>query len=203
MKKYFSILFIFIFCRTWSQENKSPEYQQKMFEKANEYLKNSEYSSAAGLFRYVNELNPNNDLGKISLTKSDSLRPISRQRLKESLVGKWKLSRTGSNWGMENTKDTIIVKILIIDENKFCFYEQDLKSSKMKLINCENIQFSKSANERFYSYDFAFSDNQIWSFSVNSKNGELRQMYIGDQNENGIREMVCGNPELIYTKLPK
>jgi hypothetical protein len=202
MKKIFAVILFFIcFSKSWSQDYKSPEYQKKRFEEANEYLKNSDVFRAAGVFQFVNELNPKNELGKISLKKSDSLRPIARQKLKESLIGTWKLNRIGSNWGFEKTTDTINDKILIVNESEFMFYEQNLKTKKLKLIKLEAIKFSKSIHERYYSYEFVFSDNQIWHFSKNKQSGELRQVNTGEQNENGRSEIVCGNLELIYTEI--
>jgi len=195
------ILFCICFIKTWSQEYKSSEYQKKSFEEANEYLKKSDFFRAAGVFQFVNELNPNNELGKISLKKSDSLRPIARQKLKESLIGSWKLNRTGSNWGFEKINDTVNDKILIVNQSKFMFYEQNIKTKKLKLIKSEEIKFSKSIHERFYSYEFVFSDNQIWNISKNEETGELRQVNTGEQNEAGRTEIVCGNLELIYTKI--
>lgn len=201
MKKYILIITLFSISQIWSQEWKAPGYQKKMFDEAKDYLSKLEYSSAAGVFQYVNELNPNNDLGKIAKTKSDSLKPIARQKLKESLIGTWKLNRTGSNWGFEKTTDTINDKILIVNESDFKFYEQDIKTKKLKLIKSEEIKFSKSTHERIYSYEFVFSDNQIWHFSKNKQSGELRQVNTGEQNENGRSEIVCGNLELIYTEI--
>lgn len=201
MKKYILIITLFSISQIWSQEWKALGYQKKMFDEATDYLSKLEYSSAAGVFQYVNELNPNNDLGKIAKTKSDSLKPIARQKLKESLIGTWKLNRTGSNWGFEKTTDTINDKILIVNESDFKFYEQDIKIKKLKLIKSEEIKFSKSTHERIYSYEFVFSDNQIWHFSKNKQSGELRQVNTGEQNENGRSEIVCGNLELIYTEI--
>jgi hypothetical protein len=202
MKKIFTVILFFIcFINTWSQDYKSPEYQKKKFEEANKYLKDSDVFRAADLFQFVNELNPKNEFGKISLKKSDSLRPIARQKLKESLIGTWKLNRTGSNWGFEKTTDTINDKILIVNEREFKFYEQNINTKKLKLIKSEEIKFSKSIHERYYSYEFVFSDYQIWHISKNEKTGELRQVNTGEQNENGRSEIVCGNLELIYTKI--
>jgi hypothetical protein len=201
MKKYILIITLFSISQIWSQERKAPGYQKKMFDEAKDYLSKLEYSSAAGVFQYVNELNPNNDLGKTAKTKSDSLKPIARQKLKESLIGTWKLNRTGSNWRFEKTTDTINDKILIVNESDFKFYEQDIKTKKLSLIKSEEIKFSKSTHERIYSYEFVFSDNQIWHFSKNKQSGELGQMNTGEQNENGRSEIVCGNLELIYTEI--
>lgn len=201
MKNYILTIILFSISQVWSQEWKDSGYQKKMFDEAKEYLKNLEYSSAAGVFQYVNELNPNNDLGKIAKIKSDSLKPIARIKLIESIIGKWKLKETGSNWGFQNHKDSLNDRILAIEKNKFIFFEQNKITKELKLIKTENIKFSKSIHERFYSYEFVFSDNQIWRFGIDKNSGQLRQMNTGEETENGRTEIVCGNSELRYMKL--
>jgi hypothetical protein len=201
MKKYFLILTLLVFCQSWSQEWESPEYQKKMFDEAKEHLKNLEYSSAAGVFQFVNELNPNNDLGKIAKIKSDSLKPIARIKLIESINGKWKLKETGSNWGFEDYKDSLNDRILIINKNKFLFYDQNKLTKELKFIEQEDMKFSKSIHKSIYSYEFVFSDNQIWWFGTNENNCTLRQVNTGKESEDGRTEIVCGNAELIYIKV--
>ena len=201
MKKNILILILFSVSLVQSQEWKTPGYQKKMFDEAKEYLKKSEYASAAGIFQYVNELNPNSDLGKIAKVKSDSLKPIARIKLIESIIGKWKLEETGSNWGFEKRKDSLKDQILIIDKNKFQFYEQNKITKELKLLKSENIKFSKSTHERIYSYEFVFSDNQIWWFGIDKNSNQLRQMNSGKETEIGRTEIVCGNSELRYVKI--
>ena len=201
MKKHILTIFLFSVSQVWSQEWKGPGYQQKMFDEAKEYLKNSEYSSAAGVFQYVNELNPNNDLGRIAKIKSDSLRPIARMKLIESFFGKWKLIDTGSNWGFQDYNDSLNDQVLIIEKDKFLFFERNKKTKDLKLIKTENIKFSKSIHESIYSYEFVFSDNQIWWFGINKNDKQLRQMNTGEETEHGRTEIVCGNSELRYIKL--
>ncbi len=200
MKKYISIIILFNVSLVSSQEWKSPGYQKKMFDEAKEYLNKLEYDKAAGVFQFVNELNPDNEIGKIGKIKSDSLRPIARIKLVESIIGKWKLEETGSNWGFEKKKDSLKDQILIIDKDKFLFYEQNKITKELKLIKSENIKFSKSAYERIYSYEFVFSDNQIWWFGVDKNSNKLRQMNTGEETKIRRTEIVCGNSELRYTK---
>ena len=201
MKKYILTIILFSISQVWSQEWKAPGYQKKMFDEGKEYLRKLEYSSAAGIFQYVNELNPNNDLGKIAKTKSDSLKPIARIKLIESIIGKWKLNETGSNWGFQNHKDSLNDQVLIIEKNKFLFFEQNKKTKELKLIKSENIKFSKSTHESIYSYEFVFSDNQIWWFGIDKNSNQLRQMNTGEETDNRRTEIVCGNSELRYIKV--
>ncbi len=69
------------------------------------------------------------------------------------------------------------------------------------MIKSENIKFSKSTHESIYSYEFVFSDNQIWWFGIDKNSNQLRQMNTGEETENGRTEIVCGNSELRYIKV--
>jgi hypothetical protein len=204
MKKYILILFFIIFYQAEAQEFKALENQKKMYELAVEYLKQPRYSSvagAAGFYRYLNQLNPKSEIGRMALKKSDSLISIARKSLIESLVGTWKLYETGSNSGFEKANDTLIDKVLVINENKFLFYDQNIKTKEMKLIKTEEIAFSKVLGENDFSYEFVFSDSRIWWFNIDPKNDRLRQFNTGEEKENGRTEIFCGNLEMYYTRI--
>ena len=185
----------------WSQKSKSLKDQKKMFEEAQESINKLDFASAIGFYTYVYNLNPNNDLGKKAKVKSDSLKSLPRKKYIESLIGKWKLNKVGSNWGFEKYKDSLNNRILIIEQSKLIFYEQDKLTNELKLIESQNLIFLTSVNEDNYSNEFLFSDNQIWWFGIDKNNSELRQMNTGEKTINGRTEIVCGNSELYYTKL--
>lgn len=201
MKKYILIIFLFSFSLMWSQKSKSLKDQKKMFEEAQESINKLDFASAIGFYTYVYNLNPNNDLGKKAKVKSDSLKSLPRKKYIESLIGKWKLNKVGSNWGFEKYKDSLNNRILIIEQSKLIFYEQDKLTNELKLIESQNLIFLTSVNEDNYSNEFLFSDNQIWWFGIDKNNSELRQMNTGEKTINGRTEIVCGNSELYYTKL--
>jgi hypothetical protein len=201
MKKYILIIFSFSFSLMWSQKSKSLKDQKKMFEEAQESINKLDFASAIGFYTYVYNLNPNNDLGKKAKVKSDSLKSLPRKKYIESLIGKWKLNKVGSNWGYEKYKDSLNNRILIIEQSKLIFYEQDKLTNKLKLIESQNLIFLTSVNEDNYSNEFLFSDNQIWWFGIDKNNSELRQINTGEKTINGRTEIVCGNSELYYTKL--
>ena len=201
MKKYILIIFLFSFSLMWSQKSKSLKDQKKMFEEAQESINKLDFASAIGFYTYVYNLNPNNDLGKKAKVKSDSLKSLPRKKYIESLIGKWKLNKVGSNWGFDKYKDSLNNRILIIEQSKLIFYEQDKLTNELKLIESQNLIFLTSVNEDNYSNEFLFSDNQIWWFGIDKNNSELRQMNTGEKTINGRTEIVCGNSELYYTKL--
>lgn len=201
MKKYILIIFLFSFSLIWSQKSKSLKDQKKIFEEAQESTNKLDYASAIGFYTYVFNLNPNNDLGKKAKIKSDSLKALPRKKFVESIIGKWKLNKVGSNWGFVNYKDSLHNQILIIEQNKLIFFEQDKLTNELKLIKSEDLKFLTSVNEASYSNEFLFSDNQIWWFGIDKNNSELRQMNTGEKTKNGRTEIVCGNSELYYIKL--
>ena len=201
MKKYILIIFLFSFSLMWSQKSKSLKDQKKIFEEAQESINKLDYASAIGFYTYVYNLNPNNDLGKKAKVKSDSLKSLPRKKYIESIIGTWKLNKVGSNWGFEKYKDSLNNRILIIEQYKLIFYEQDKLTNELKLIKSQDLNFLTSINEDNYSNEFLFSDNQIWWFGIDKNNSELRQMNTGEKTINGRTEIVCGNSELYYTKL--
>lgn len=201
MKKYILTIFLFSFSLIWSQKSKSLKDQKQIFEEAQESTNKLDYASAIGFYTYVYNLNPNNDLGKKAKIKSDSLKSLPRKKYIESIIGKWKLNKVGSNWGFENYKDSLNNRILIIEQNKLIFFEQDKLTNELKLIKSEDLKFLTSVNEDNYSNEFLFSDNQIWWFGIDKNNSDLRQMNTGEKTKNGRTEIVCGNSELYYTKL--
>lgn len=201
MKKIILILFIFNFLQCWSQKTKKSKYQKEIYIEAQSFLNKSDYLSAIKVFDIVNKLNPNSDLGKLAKIKSDSIRQIPRRNLIGKIIGKWQLKKTGSNWGFEDYKDSIINQILIIDENRFSFFEQNQKTKDMKLVKVEDFKFLKNNDEGFYSSEFVFFDNQIWVFMIIDETGNLRQINTGEVTSTGRTEIVCGNLELYYFRI--
>jgi hypothetical protein len=201
MKKYILTIFLFSFSLIWSQKSKNLKDQKIIFEEAQESINKLDYASAIGFYKYVYDLNPDNDLGKKAKIKSDSLKSLPRKKYLESIIGKWKLNKVGSNWGFENYKDSLNNRILIIEQNKLIFFEQDKLTNQLKLIKSEDLKFLDSVNDDNYSNEFLFSDNQIWWFGIDKNNSQLRQMNTGEKTKNGRTEIVCGNSELYYTKL--
>jgi hypothetical protein len=201
MKKYILTIFLCSFSLIWSQKSKSLKDQKIMFAEAQESTNKLDYASAIGFYTYVYVLNPNNVLGKKAKIKSDSLKSLPRKKHIESIIGKWKLNKVGSNWGFENYKDSLHNRILIIEQNKLTFFEQDKLTNQLKPIKSEDLKFLNSVNEENYSNEFLFSDNQIWWFGIDKNNSELRQVNTGDKTKDGRSEIVCGNSELYYTKL--
>jgi hypothetical protein len=200
MKNTIYIIFLLISNVNYSQDYRSPEYQKLRIDEAITCIKNNELERATMILYFVNNLNRESELGKIALKKADSLLPIAQQKIKKNLVGTWTLFESGSNWGFETEKDTLIKKVLIITEKDFQFYEQNIKTKENKLIKTEKTIFTKYRDMSDACFDFVFSDKSIWAFYINKETNVLRQIYTGEETSEGRTEMVCGNAELNYKK---
>lgn len=137
---------------------------------------------------------------KKTLNRLDSLCGIEEQKLIDSISGKWRLKRSGSNWRMDNENDSLTDQILIINSTHFLFYEQNVKTKEMKLIASEKVNFLRNMFGKCCTREIVFSDSLIWSFSLNKVNGELEQYNTGNRIETGRTYMVCGNLERYYIR---
>ena len=199
MKNLFTLIFVFFILQSFAQEYGKEGYQEKRFDEAIQSLKEKEFEKAAFTFYFVYRYNKN-ELGEIALKKSDSILPYAQENIRKKIIGKWILTESGSNWGFEKQKDTLIKKVLIIDLDKFSFYDLNLKSNKLTLTKSEKSVFTKNRDMRGLLFDFVFSDKTLWSFYYDEKTKILRQIMTGEDSENGRSEMVCGNSEFKYTK---
>ncbi|TDO96557.1 hypothetical protein [Flavobacterium sp. 245] len=200
MKNTIYIIFLLISNVNYSQDYRSPEYQKLRIDDAITCIKNNELERATMILYFVNNINSTNELGKMALKKADSLLPIVQQKIRKNLVGTWTLFESGSNWGFETEKDTLIKKVLIITEKDFQFYERNIKTKENKLIKNEKTTFTKYRDTSDACFDFVFSDKSIWAFYINKDTNVLRQIYTGEETKDGRTEMVCGNTELNYKK---
>jgi len=199
MKNLFTLIFTFVFLQTFAQEYGQEGYQEKRYDEAIEDVKNNEFESAFMGFYFVGSYKKN-QLGSIALKKSDSILSFAQQNIRKKIIGKWVLSESGSNWGFEKEKDSLIKKLLIIELDKFSFYDLNIKTNKMTLTKSEKSLFTKRRDMRGLLFDFVFSDKTLWSFYYDEKTKTLRQVMTGQESENERTEIVCGNSEFIYTK---
>ena len=200
MKSLFTLIFALFFLESYAQEYGKEGYQEKRYNEAIQSLKNKEFEDAAFTFYFVYRYKKN-ELGNLALKKSDSILPFAQENIRKKIIGKWVLSESGSNWGFKKQTDSLIKKVLVIDLDKFSFYDLNVKTKKMILTKSEKSLFTKNRDMRGLLFDFAFSDKTLWSFYYDEKKKTLRQIMTGEDSENGRSEMVCGNSEFIYTKI--
>ena len=200
MKRLFILIFVFTFSQSFAQEYGQEGYQEKIYQEATEDLKKNEFESAYMGFYFVHKYKKN-DLSIIALKKADSILPFAQQNIRKKIVGKWTLFESGSNWGFEKEKQSDLKKLLIIELDKFSFYDLNIKRNKMTLTKSEKSVFTKNRDMQDLVFDFVFSDRALWSFYYDEKTKILRQIMTGNESENGRSEIVCGNSEYKYTRM--
>lgn len=201
MKNYILIFILGLYSHSWSQETKNENRQKKWYKEAIAEMNDSNrIKIMVRLFNVYNK-DRQSELGKIALKKSDSLKILVRKEILENIQGEWKLKKSGSNWGLVESDDKVSVdKIVVIEENKILFYDEEKGSKKRKLIKTEAIRYYDK-EEMFPSFiGFVFSDKLIWSFQSRDSN-LLHTMHIGEETDNGRTSISCGNSELIYERI--
>lgn len=154
---FFVILFFFSF-KLVSQINlKNTNTQLKYFNEANTELNKEHISVALILFDFAYELIPENEIGKNSIKKIDSLKPILREKLKRDWKGTWELKEI-----INNKK-----KYLKITDSEIKFYEEDVNSYIPVLVRTEKIIFNEVKYHFYTSYwELIFSDGYLYNFSL-------------------------------------
>ena len=153
MKSLFILIFVFTFSQSFAQEYGQEGYQEKRYQEATEDLKKNEFESAYMGFYFVHKYKKN-DLSIIALKKADSILPFAQQNIRKKIVGKWTLFESGSNWGFEKEKQSDIKKLLIIELDKFSFYDLNIKTNKMTLTKSEKSVFTKNRDMQDLVFDF-------------------------------------------------
>ena len=215
MKKILVIIIILNSILNYGQTDKIDSIQRIVFKRANDNLKMSDidvdypeiersYLERAYIsYYFCHQKNPENEIGQISLKKSDSLKKIIVTNLLHNIQGIWKWKTTGTNGGINSTnKLSQIDKILVISDKTIEFYEKNKESKKRNLIKTENIKLLENFEYRGpTTSELIYSDNQIWSFAFDKSNN----LYItntGELLESGeVLEIACGNAQMIYERI--
>ena len=202
MKKLILLIFLTFSNLLFSQEgDTNPEdYQKKLFTEGHAAMKNRDLTIAYNLFSQSQILGSNEEIKNKSRQKTDSLKLVFREKLKQKLVGNWKMLNVES-WALREPSDSVVGKMITIDPNQILFYELYPKSKKWNLIKSEKLIFSEKLTMDFDPLLIVYFNKEVWSYNVDETSGELIAYYIGKENETEISEMVCGNTKIKYFKL--
>ncbi|MBO9582712.1 MAG: hypothetical protein J7574_00990 [Flavobacterium sp.] len=132
--------------------------------------------------------------------KTDSLKIIKRQKHVREITGNWKMLTTES-WALREPSDSVVGKMITIEPSQISFLELYPKVKKWSLVKTEKIIFSDKENLTSNPLLMVYSNKEVWQYFVDENSGNLIATYIGEENENGISELVCSNPQLKYFKL--
>lgn len=203
LKKYISILTLIISSAIFAQgDNSFLEDQQKdFFEHANLALKNGETVRAISLFSMTKANGFKKEWNEFSSKKLDSLKPIARAAYTQQIAGTWRMFETRANWAMRDITDSLVGKMITIEPTQILFFELYDKSRKWNLVKTEKLNFSEKDNSSFNPFLIVYSNKEVWSYYIDENFGNLVAYFIGEENENGMSEIICGTTKLEYYKL--
>lgn len=135
----------------------------------------------------------------IFFQNTDSLKVL-RTKLTNEILGNWKMVNDES-WALREPSDSIVGKMITIEPNQILFYELYPKAKKWNLIKIENLVFTDKSRFSFDPFYIVYSNKEVWNYYIDEVSGNLIAYYIGKEYEDGIAEMVCGNPKINYFRL--
>lgn len=203
IKKQLLIILLTLSSSIYSQEEKLnlEKGQKYFFEEGQKALKEKNFYRAHGFFSLAQTgFCPDKEIITKSRKKTDSLKVIVRAEQKQEIIGNWKLLIPDS-WAMRDPSDTIVGKMITIDSDQILFYELYDKAKKWNLAKTEKIIFSDKKSLTSDPLLIVYSNKQVWRYYIDETSGNLVAFYIGEEYEDGISELVCGNQKLQYFKL--
>ena len=182
MKKVILILsMISIFCAKGQTQD---TLQKKSYASAMERLKFNDLDVAYNCFKSAYFINIDNELGKKSLIKLDSLTIVLRKKTLEKIKGIWK-----------NNDSNLNSEILIISNDEICFYDCGKEITKVEKLNFNN----KKAIFSYY-FELFFSEKKIWRIFIN-KDETLTLYNCGFVSEDGNIMITNHGTTLNYKKI--
>lgn len=197
-----AIIFItlLLYVQSWSQNNNQIEdLQIKDFNRAKDFLKDSNLNGAMNLFYNANRLNPKTQIGALSLKKADSIKIILRKNLINELTGNWRMIDAVPTWVIR--EDSIVGQMLKINTSEIQFFELIRSAKNWKLAKIEKILYSDEFSESSSYTDLIYSNNEIWHYWLDEKTGYLNLTNTGKKTEKGRTDIACGTLKRTYFKL--
>lgn len=204
MKKKLIIIVLLITSHVFSQNDSKSAFQKGKYELAISYYKKADFVKAIDLFYVASKLKPENEIGKESIKKVDSLREILRKNIISQVIGTWKKAGDQPIWASTNAaiaSQSGVEEIIEISENEIVFYEVDKKTNQKKLIKTENLVYNDNNGGASLFSEIILSDGTIWNCTINDKSNVLHVVNVAVQKENGIEKITTNNLERFYVKI--
>lgn len=200
------ILLLLAFCQCFglfAQENNlsAKERQKYFFDNATTAMKNGELTRAIYLFSMSKRNTDDNKIIEVCTQKADSLKLIVRANLTNEIVGNWRMFETRAEWAMREPTDSLVGKMITIEPTQILFYELFDKAKKWTLVKTEKLSFSDKSSMLEDPLIIVYQNKEAWSYWIDSKTGYLNTIHAGNEYQDGIGEIVCGNLEYKYYKL--
>lgn len=203
MKNYFIILFLILAVKIFAQSDPKTAFQKSRYELAINYYKKSDLKTALDLFSVASKIKPENEIGKESIKKVDSIKAILRKNIMKESIGIWKLAGNKPVWAstLENLDGKENDEMIEISEDKIIFYEVSRKTKEKKLQKTENlVYYNKDASDAIFS-DIILSDGTIWNCMLNENTDVLHVINVAKKKANEFELITIDNLEYFYTKV--
>ena len=197
MKHVILLLSLFSINGIFSQSSQGEINQLAWYRVAEEKLLQNELQAALIGFDRARRIDPENELGKASEEKSDSLRTVVGNLKFNNILGTWILLESSSTFGSSVSSAYDPFQIIIqIDSTSLRTFES--RSGERELINSKSIEFRKYG---LFGWQVVFENQEVWSFQLNRKSDILKLEELGRIQDNGGYTIIgCGNRNLVYAR---
>jgi hypothetical protein len=203
MKKPLIFLVLLFSCTLIAQSDPKVAFQKTRYELAVSCYKKADYAKALDLFSVACKIKPENELGKESIKKVDTLKTMLRKSIMDKVIGTWKMNGDKPLWSVnaDVPASTAKEELIEINQKQILFYESDSKTKMKKLIRSEDLNYyNKEQSDALFSA-IILSDGSIWNCSLNEDSDVLHVINIARQTENGVEKIKADNLERFYSKV--
>ena len=204
MKKPLIFLVLLFSCTIIAQNDPKVAFQKTRYELAVSCYKKADFVKALDLFSIASKIKPENELGKESIKKVDSLKTMLRKDIMDKVIGTWKMTGDKPLWAVNAASEAnskTVEELIEINQKQILFYELDIKTKAKKLIKSEDLAYyNKEQSDALFSA-IILSDGTIWNCSLNEDANILHVINIAKQTENGVEKINADNPERFYSKV--
>jgi hypothetical protein len=203
MKKHIVLIVLLLSFKSFAQNDPKIAFQKSRYELAVSYYKKADFKKALDLFSVACKIKPENEIGKESIKKVDTLKTILRKNIIDEVTGTWKMTGDKPVWASAtNTAvDDGIDEFIEIGQNKISFYEIDNKTKARKIIKSEDlVYYNKEASDASFS-EIILSDGTIWSCLLSDDSKVLHVINTAKKTDTGVEKIASNNLELFYVKV--
>ncbi|MFB3390099.1 hypothetical protein [Flavobacterium sp. LAR06] len=183
--KYLIFLFLIVSFKSFAQMASKMAYQKNRYELAISYYNKGDHKNALTLFSFSSKLKPDNVIGIESIKKIDTLRKILRKKIMDKVVGTWELCGDKPLWSVDSSDNSLLTKLVEINQEQILFYELDPQTKVKKLFKTEKlVYYNEDQSDNFFSA-IILSDGTIWECLLNEDQSILQVINIAKKNRKG------------------
>ncbi|WP_029272832.1 tetratricopeptide repeat protein [Flavobacterium sp. KJJ] len=203
MKKPLILIILLLCFKSFAQNDPKIAFQKSRYDLALSCYKKADFKKALDLFSVASRIKPENEVGRESIKKVDSLKIILRKNILDKAIGTWKMAGDKPVWSSTATDNSTkeIDEFVEITQNQISFYEVDKETKTKKLLHSEAlVYYNKDASDAVFS-DVILSDGTIWSCLLSEDSNTLHVINIAKKDETGVQKITSDNLEHFYTRV--